>query len=231
VGETYVPTAGLERYLEHLDVALAFEPLHAAWDAERLREVIGAAAEVGRCGWILSNHDFPRLASRVGEESARGAALLYLTLPGPAFVYQGDELGLANGPSPDPPIDRAGRDPFRTPMPWEPGPGRGFTTGEPWLPLAGSETPGVAEQGGDEASSMTFFRRLIGLRRGLGGDFEPLDAPGEVLAYRRGDHVIAINLSADPAVLGWSGEAVLGTGAGAGRDRLAAGTGVVLRLS
>jgi alpha-glucosidase len=229
VGETYVPTAGLERYLEHLDVALAFEPLHAAWDAQRLREVIAAAVEVGRCGWILSNHDFPRLASRAGKESALGAALLYLALPGPAFIFQGDELGMLNGPSPEPPIDRAGRDPFRTPMPWEPGPGAGFTTGKPWLPLPGEETQSVAEQETDEGSNLAFFRRLITLRRELAAGFELLDAPDGMLAYRRGDHVIAVNLSSVPAALPWSGESVLA--AGAGRDRLEPGGGIVLARS
>jgi alpha-glucosidase len=229
VGETYVPTAGLERYLEYLDVALAFEPLQAAWDADRLRGVIGAAAEVGRCGWILSNHDFARLASRVGPQSARGAALLYLTLPGPAFVFQGDELGMVNGPSAEPPIDRAGRDPFRTPMPWEPGPGAGFTTGHPWLPLAGGETPSVAEQEADGNSSLAFFRSLIGLRRELSDGFELLRAPEGVLAYRRGRHVIAINLSTDPVALPWGGESVLATGAG--RGRLVPGGGIVLAAS
>jgi alpha-glucosidase len=229
VGETYVPTAGLERYLEHLDVALAFEPLHAAWEAERLREVVRAAVEVGRCGWILSNHDFARLASRVGAESARGAALLYLTLPGPAFVFQGDELGMPNGSSAEPPIDRAGRDPFRTPMPWEPGPGAGFTTGHPWLPLAGEETPSVAEQEADGNSSLAFFRSLIGLRRELSDGFELLRAPEGVLAYRRGRHVIAINLSTDPVALPWGGESVLATGAG--RGRLVPGGGIVLAAS
>ena len=53
------------------------------------------------------------------RENARAAALLLLTLPGPAFVYQGDEIGLADGPGGEPPYDRAGRDRFRHPMQWD----------------------------------------------------------------------------------------------------------------
>ena len=73
---------------------------------------------------MLSNHDFPRLATRLGADAARAAALLLLTLPGAAFVYQGDEIGMADGPGGDPPVDRAGRDAHRHPMQWEPGAGR-----------------------------------------------------------------------------------------------------------
>ena len=46
---------------------------------------------------MLSNHDFPRLATRLGEAAAPAAAMLLLTLPGTAFVYQGEEIGMVNG--------------------------------------------------------------------------------------------------------------------------------------
>ena len=61
-----------------------------------------------RVAWVLSNHDFDRLATRVGEQNVRAAAELLLTLPGAAFMYQGDELGLPNGPGHEPPYDRPG---------------------------------------------------------------------------------------------------------------------------
>ena len=65
----------------------------------------------------------PRLpggATRFGAGTrARLAALLLLTLPGAAFVYQGEEIGMADGPGADPPFDRAGRDGARHPMQWD----------------------------------------------------------------------------------------------------------------
>ena len=88
----------------------------------------------GGAAWVLSNHDFPRVPTRVGEENARAAAVLLLTLPGPAFVYQGEELGQTDAPGPGTRYDRHGRDSCRHPVQWEPDPRTGgFTEGEPWL--------------------------------------------------------------------------------------------------
>ena len=68
---------------------------------------------------MISNHDFSRVATRWGAAAVRPAAMLLLTLPGPAFVYQGEELGQADGPgSPAGPLDRFGRDAFRHPVRW-----------------------------------------------------------------------------------------------------------------
>jgi alpha-glucosidase len=135
VGEVYLPSAALAPYLEHVDVAFAFELMHAPWNAGRIRRAVAEACAVGRLGWVTSNHDFRRLASRWGPANARAGALLLLSLPGPVFVYQGDEIGAEDGPAADPPLDRAGRDGYRTPMRWEDGPGGGFTAGTPWLPV------------------------------------------------------------------------------------------------
>ena len=65
--------------------------------------LIAAALGAGRVAWVLSNHDFPRLPPRRRSRSVRAAALLLLTLPGPVFVYQGDEIGMADGAGPEPP--------------------------------------------------------------------------------------------------------------------------------
>ncbi len=121
VGEVFAPTAEYPRYLAVLDLVFSFELLFSPWDAHRLRAAIGPAAELGRVAWVMSNHDFDRLATRVGPENLRAAALLLLTLPGTAFVYQGDEIGQANGPGVVPPYDRAGRDGLRHPMAWDAG--------------------------------------------------------------------------------------------------------------
>ncbi len=128
----------------------------------------------------------------------RAAALLLLTLPGAAFIYQGDEIGMPDGPGVRPPIDRTGRDRHRHPMQWEPEPLGGFTTGRPWLPLVDPEARSVAAQREDPASLLSFYRELIALRRTLarpGG--APRRAAG-VLAFRRGEHVVTIDLAQEP---------------------------------
>src|SRR5207244_2861981 len=128
VGEVYLLSGRLKPYLEHLDACFSFELLHAPWNADAVRSAVAAAAATGKAAWVLSNHDFARLPDRVGERNVRAAALLLLTLPGMAFVYQGDELGMADGP--DGGHDRAGRDRHRHPMPWDESQNAGFTTGE-----------------------------------------------------------------------------------------------------
>src|SRR5436190_6313840 len=97
VGEVYLPTAALAPYLRHLDAAFCFELLHAPPDAKTLRAVLEAALEL-EAAWVLSNHDFGRLATHFGPERAAVAMLLLLTLPGVAFLYQGDEIGMSEGP-------------------------------------------------------------------------------------------------------------------------------------
>ena len=201
VGEAYVPTPDLPPYLEHLDVCFGFELFHAPWDAAALRAAIDAAADVGpeRVGWVLSNHDFARLPDRVGEANVRAAALLLLTLPGLAFIYQGDEIGMANGPGREPPDDRYGRDPFRHPMPWDDAERHaGFTTGEPWLPVVGAPDGAIAVQRADTGSLLHLYRDLIELRRDLRGPVEVLDADHGVVAHRRGRHVVAVNVAGEP---------------------------------
>src|SRR5204863_294847 len=90
-----------------------------------------------------------RLATRLGPANVRAAAKLLLTLPGTAFIYQGDEIGLANGPGADPPYDRAGRDPMRHPMQWDTSPTGGFTSGVPWLPAVDPAERNVEAQRDD----------------------------------------------------------------------------------
>ena len=207
VGEVYLPAAQLPPYLEHLDRAFAFELLHAPWDAAAYRAAIEAALDpagaAGRVAWVLSNHDFPRLPDRVGARNARAAALLVLTLPGPAFVYQGDEIGMADGPGGDPPHDRAGRDRHRHPMRWDDdAPHGGFTSAEatPWLPAVEVEGGGVAQQSARPDSMLSLYRDLIAARRSLGDGLSFVGGAADgVLAYRRGErHIVAINMSDEP---------------------------------
>ncbi|MEA2297250.1 MAG: alpha-glucosidase, partial [Solirubrobacteraceae bacterium] len=214
VGEVYLPTSQLGPYLEHLDVVFAFELLHAPLEAGRLRRVIEAALAIAKAGWVVSNHDFPRLASRVGAENVRVVSMLLLTLPGPAFIYQGDELGMADGPIPDPPLDRFGRDGARTPMQWEPGPGGGFTTGTPWLAPADPGERNVADQERDRGSVLWLYRDLIALRPQLGPGLRFLDGAETVLAYRRGEVMVALNLGDAPVRAPAHGEILLASDGG-----------------
>jgi alpha-glucosidase len=201
VGEVYLPTDRLGPYLEHVDVCFSFELLHASWDAASVRRALEKAAAVGdrRTAWVMSNHDFPRLPSRVGPDQVRAATMLLLTLPGCAFVFQGDEIGMDNGPGRalgDPPDDRHGRDRFRHPMQWDASEHGGFTTGRPWLPVADPAQRNVADQERDAGSLLHLHRDLVGLRRRLGNGLELLDDVADgVLAYRRGEHVVALNLT------------------------------------
>jgi alpha-glucosidase len=213
VGELFRPVAEYARWLDVLDLVFAFEFLFAPWEAEALRGAIEPAAKAQRAAWVMSNHDFDRLATRVGPENLRAAAVLLLTLPGTAFVYQGDEIGLGNGPGVEPPLDRAGRDRLRHPMQWEVG--GGFTTGTPWLPLVDPERRNVEDQRGDPGSLLELYRRLLELRRRLDGAFRLLEAEPGVVAFERAGHTIAVNTTAEPRTAP-RGETVLATHEGEG---------------
>jgi alpha-glucosidase len=204
VGEVYLRSAQLAPYLEHLDVAFSFELLHAPWRAHAVRAALEASLALGegRAAWVLSNHDFPRLPTRVGADQVRAAALLLLTLPGWAFIYQGDEIGMPDGPGRTdgrPPDDRHGRDAFRHPMQWDGSPGGGFSTGTPWLPPIDPAQRNVADQARDPQSILTLYRDLIAARRALDGPIEVVDdVAAGVIAFTRGAHVVALNLGDTP---------------------------------
>jgi alpha-glucosidase len=220
VGEVYLPSAKWEPYLQHLDAVFAFELLHARWDAGELRHAIDAVSAVKGPGdsgaaWVLSNHDFGRMASRFGRENARAAAMLLLTLPGAAFVYQGDEIGMGEGPGADPPYDRAGRDRYRHPMQWDGSPGGGFTSGTPWLPTVDPAERNVDDQRRQPGSMLRFYRELIALRDRLGPGVRMLEATPGVLAYERGEHLVAVNTTPRHAPAPRAGEVVLETEPGA----------------
>lgn len=228
VGEVYLPTAQLGPFLDRLDLAFAFEFLHAPWEPAALRDVIGRAGRVDGVAWVLSNHDFPRLATRLGAESVRAAAVLLLTLPGAAFIYQGDELGMVDGPGGDPPVDRFGRDPHRHPMQWEASPSGGFTDGAAWLAPTDPAARNIADQDRDPASILSLYRELIALRRELDGPVEVLDADQQLVAFTRGDHLIAVNAGRERAPVPVHGDVILRTAGDPGAP-LAPGEAFVAR--
>ena len=238
VGEVHLPAARVQRYLEHLDAAFVFELLLGEWRAEDVVEAIAAGLTLRRPAWVLSNHDFPRLPTRLGPGRARGAQLLLACLPGDLFLFQGDERGLADGPGMWPgrePVDRHGRDPHRHPMPWTTtGPAHGFAPGaiEPWLPVVLPEEGAVDAQRDDATSTLARTRDLLALRRALGD--APVEDPhreGRCVVLRRGEHVVCVNCSDEVvplpvAVLG--AEVVLATDAPLD-GMLPAGAGLVVR--
>ena len=230
VGEVYLRSALVTPYLEYLDTAFAFELYHSPWQAEAIRGAVTRTLAAGSFAWVLSNHDFPRLVSRYGAENAAAAAVLLLTLPGMAFVYAGDELGMPNGPDVEPPLDRAGRDRYRNPMQWEPGPKGGFTTGEPWLPMIDAPGINVADEDGDPASLLNLYRRLLALRPDLGSGLTMLDGAPDVVAYARGEYIVAINTGSAPAAAPRLGEIAVETRPDAYADgQLVAHSAVVAR--
>lgn len=230
LGEVYLLEADrISRYLDDdgLDLAFWFPTLHLRWDVDQLRRVLreGASLARGAVAWVTGSHDRPRVVSRFGGDAVGQARALALStlefgLPGVPFLYQGEELGLSDVPitvadTQDPLALRegvTGRDPARTPMPWDSsaGPGLGFTTAaRPWLPF-GDRTPAdtVAFQRTDDRSILHRYRKLIRVRRSLlhGPDLvEWLTEAGPIIAYRRGRAVVAANCAADPERLALPG--------------------------
>jgi alpha-glucosidase len=232
VGEVYRPTAELGLYLEHLDTAFVFELMFSPWRADVVADVAERGAALGRPSWMLSNHDFSRIGSRIGEEQQRVAAMLLLTLPGTAFVYQGDEIGLLDGPGGDPPEDRYGRDRARHPMQWSGDPAGGFTSRAAWLPPVDPAARNVADQEGDPGSLLHLYRALIDLRRTLAGGLEVVEADRDgLLVYRRGEATVALNLGPRERRVDLPGETLLATGPDAEPGRLGPGAGIATRRS
>jgi alpha-glucosidase len=218
---TYVNTG------DELDLAHNFVFLHQPWDAEAIRatveEFANLAGPVAWPAWFLSNHDHPRAATRFadgspgsGDRRARVAAMLITTMRGTPFIYQGEELGLPDARiPPDRVVDVDGRDPERAPIPWEPpsqaGPGAGFTSGEPWLPLVDdAERLAVAVQRADPDSTLNFVKQLLALRPRLAGPQRSIEAaPGLYCYGRDGDerHLVALNFTSQQVRLGFEGSA------------------------
>jgi alpha-glucosidase len=184
VGEIYLPVERLVTYYgaggKGAHLPFNFQLIQLPWDAKVISTAVQAYEAAlpphGWPNWVLGNHDKPRIASRVGPAQARVAAMLLLTLRGTPTLYYGDELGMADVPVPpelvqDPwekntPGLGLGRDPVRSPMPWDDSTNAGFTTGRPWLPVGlDYQTRNVAVQRDDPHSMLTLHRRLLALRR------------------------------------------------------------------
>jgi alpha-glucosidase len=271
VGEVYL--LDLRRLVEYINtgdelhLAHNFVFFHLPWQAAAFRASVQKFTELAEQSawpaWFLENHDHSRVATRYaaapgsGQRRARTAAMLICTLRGTPFLYYGQELGLPDAHiPPDRVVDVDGRDPERSPMPWRrpslAGPGAGFTTAEPWLPIVtGAESLCVESQQQDAGSTLAFVRRLTHLRSReptlQSGTLRLSGAAADVFCYEREldrRFLIALNFSSQrvPLVPGDDahGPAVLELSTHPGREHgavdlkdlvLEPDEGLILRLS
>ncbi len=240
------PAERLAQYVrpDEMHQAFNFDYLTTPWEAEALRIVIDRTrAATGAVGaaptWVLSNHDVIRHATRLayphpigyhagigaadphpdvatGLRRGRAATLLMLALPGSAYIYQGEELGLPedvwlpDSARQDPTWPRSGytvrgRDGCRVPLPWDAAaPSYGFgPMAASWLPQPAIWAEyALSAQRGVSGSTYEMYRRALALRRsyGLGdADMAWIDAPGpDVLAFRAGDIIVLTNFGTHP---------------------------------
>jgi alpha-glucosidase len=242
------PAERLARYVrpDEMHQAFNFEYLEAPWRAADLRKVItttmAANDAVGApTTWVLSNHDVIRHATRfgypvgqaklhgigpedpqpdtgLGLRRARAATMLMLALPGSAYLYQGEELGLPEHTTmphafrQDPARPRSGetvvgRDGCRVPIPWEAdAPSYGFGPSDAsWLPQPAVWAEyALDRQQGVPGSTWELYRRALGLRKehGLGlGTLTWRETSSDVVAFRNGDVLVMTNLGAAPVAL------------------------------
>lgn len=234
-----------------------FELLEADWSAEAFTSIIERSLRIAHSvgatsTWVLSNHDVVRPVTRyglseprrwrrwlsdpdpetpdlaLGTRRARAAALITMALPGSMYIYQGEELGLAEvvdiaDDRRDDPVWRRskgtdrGRDGCRVPIPWngEP-PGFGFSSAEPWLPQPDwFADMAVEAQRGATGSTLELYRRGLAIRRAeLTGDttLEFLDIGTDVLAFRRGSGLVCTANMSRRAIPLPPGELLLSSG-------------------
>jgi alpha-glucosidase len=246
VGEMWLPDPDrFAMYLrpDELHSAFNFDFLSCPWDATSLRRVVDATLAAHEpvnapATWVLSNHDVTRHVTRygradtsfsfadrqhraptdlrLGTRRARAAALLTLALPGGAYIYQGEELGLPEVEDlpdevrQDPVFKRTkgkdiGRDGCRVPLPWSgDAPPYGFnTTGTaPWLPQPVNWASSTMEsQAGEPTSMLELYRSALHLRPTEGELRWLPDQPAGVLAFTRGGFACVVNLSGSPVPL------------------------------
>lgn len=210
IGEIYLPIERLVAYygkeVGEAHLPFNFQLLQTPWNARRvaavIREYDGVIPEAHWPNWVMSNHDKPRIAARIGIAQARVAAILLLTLRGTPTLYYGDEIGMAEISIPlelvqDPweknePGLGFGRDPQRTPMQWDATPKAGFTTGTPWLPLSPvCSKCNVDVLAKEPDSILSLYRRLIKYRQNshalTDGKYREVEFAGgeDVLCYER----------------------------------------------
>lgn len=242
VGEVWVfDNADFAKYLrpDELHLGFNFRLVRAAFTADAVRgaienSLIAADLADSPPTWTLSNHDVEREVSRYGGGAqglsrARAMALVMLALPGAAFVYNGEELGLPNIELPDaalqdPVWERSGhtergRDGCRVPLPWsgDAAPYGFSATDDTWLPMPPDWGPlTVQAQSEDPDSTLSLFRRAIELRRSrtaLGRSVRWLPTAPELLAFQGDDGLVCLLNAGSRAVGRPPGTVLLSSGA------------------
>ena len=229
----------MARYIraDEFSQAFNFAWLLAPWSAEAFAKVITETFEAvervdGSPTWVLSNHDVVRHPSRYGGGAtglarAKAATLTMLALPGSAYVYQGEELGLEQVEvepefRQDPLWFRTGepgRDGCRVPMPWSgtaPPFGFGPGEGQPWIPQPAEWAELTVEaQAADPGSTLAFYRAALAARREFsetaGETIEMVDLGPDLLCFRRGPVTVLVNCGAEPVDLP-AGEVLMSSG-------------------
>ncbi|MGH3573909.1 MAG: alpha-amylase family glycosyl hydrolase, partial [Pseudonocardiaceae bacterium] len=233
IGEIWViDDAAFARYIrpDELHLGFNFRLLEADFDAGSVRAAIehslmAVQGSPAPATWTISNHDSVRPVTRygggeVGLARARALALVQLALPGPVYLYNGDELGLPNVELPDwalqDPVWRRsghterGRDGCRVPLPWQGSvPPYGFSASPgTWLPMPGDWGGRTVEaQLEDPTSTLSLYRRALEMRKDhnafSGVELEWYGAPPGCLAFRRkgGGLVCGLNTSGNQVSL------------------------------
>ncbi len=228
IGEIYLPISRLMMYYGEdgsgVHLPFNFQLITLPWDAKVIAAAVseyeGSLPPQGWPNWVLGNHDQPRIASRVGRDQARVAAMLLLTLRGTPTIYYGDELAMHDVAIPPegirdpqalnmPGVGRS-RDPSRTPMQWSADVNAGFSRGESWLPVSVDyERFNVERERDDPHSMLSLYRSLLALRSRESalqvGAYTPLPTGGNVVCYLR-EHdgvrfLVALNLSHAPTIV------------------------------
>ncbi len=216
IGEVYLPIErlmayyGRDGYGAHLP--FNFHLLETPWQAQAISDLIdryeAALPANAWPNWVLSNHDRPRIAARVGEAQARIAAMLLLTLRGTPTIYYGDEIGIGEvridpGKAQDPwGVNEPGhnRDGARTPMQWSDAAQAGFSEAPPWLPLTDDwPARNVEAQARNPGSILSLYRALLALRKRepslQTGSYRRLFVDSAVLAYERDGIGVFLNFT------------------------------------
>ncbi|MBA3757767.1 alpha-amylase [Candidatus Saccharibacteria bacterium] len=166
-----------QRLNHNICIPFNFECISFPWDAGTYKNFVDLFQEALLPGqpaiYNMGNHDKSRLASRLGRDSAKTAAMLLLSLPGIPFIYYGDEIGMqdvyipknkAKDPFTTP--EGVGRDPSRTPMQWNEYMNAGFSTTEPWLPLSTDyKQCNVESESRYNESFLNLYKDLIAFRK------------------------------------------------------------------
>jgi alpha-glucosidase len=248
VAEAWVSSViRLAEYLrpDRLHTAFEFHTTRCRWDAAQLRDAIGTSLAAHQTvgapvTWVLSNHDINRHVTRygrgpnahplrarpedpvdlqLGTRRARAAILLELALPGAVYLYQGEELGLAEVDDipeallADPVWERSGhtrrgRDGCRVPLPWcRSGPSLGFGNSSPWLPQpVGWSALSVEAEEAEQTSMLWLYRDALRIRHELAelraDTYAWLESSADVIAFSRGTQFVClVNFGEQPIEL------------------------------